>query len=72
MLSALYVKNVPPLERAARIVIAIAGAVAAFVALASPWSWVAVASAAGFAMTGVVGFCPMCAMVGRRLDARRT
>jgi hypothetical protein len=28
--------------------------------------WIAVAGGLTFAVTGLVGFCPMCAMVGRK------
>ena len=70
MSALVYVKNVPPWERGVRVVVSVAGAVAAFALLASPWSWIGAASALGFAATGVVGFCPMCAMAGRRLERR--
>jgi len=70
--TAFFVKNVPPAERALRIAISVAGAAAALFWLAAPWSWLCAASALGFALTGVVGFCPMCAMVGRRLDRTST
>ena len=69
-MSAFYVKNVPGWERALRLLI---GAIAAAVALYSfsgLTGWLLAASAAGLAMTGLVGFCPMCAMVGRRLDRK--
>ncbi|MFO1340932.1 MAG: DUF2892 domain-containing protein [Burkholderiaceae bacterium] len=62
-----YVKNVPAGERVLR---TLAGAVAAGVSLAwlaAPWGWLGAASAAGLALSGLVGFCPMCAMVGRKL-----
>lgn len=32
--------------------------------------WVLAGSALGFVLAGLVGFCPMCAMVGRRLDKK--
>jgi hypothetical protein len=66
--SALYVKNVPPWERALRVLGALAIAAFGFYWLSSPWSWLVAASAAGVGLTGVVGFCPMCALAGRRLD----
>ena len=66
--TAFFVKNVPPAERALRIAISTLGAAAALLWLPAPWSWGAAASAIGFALTGVIGFCPMCAMVGRKLD----
>lgn len=63
----LYIKNVPPWERVLRIAAALATAASAFALLGAPWSWVTAAAAMGFGVTGLVGFCPMCAMVGRRL-----
>lgn len=63
----LYVKNVPNSERIARIVLALATAAAGMMWLSSPWSWIATISALALSATGLIGFCPMCAMVGRRL-----
>ena len=66
----LYVKNMPPVERVIRVLIGIGLLVAAVM-------WLGV-NAKGFivgamgmmaALSGLVGWCPMCAMVGRKLDA---
>lgn len=66
----LYVKNVPPVERVIRVLMGIGLLVAAVM-------WLGV-NAKGFivgamgmmaALSGLVGWCPMCAMVGRKLDA---
>ncbi len=65
--AAFHVKNVPVWERVLRVAAA-AAAVALAVVLAAPWSWVAAASAVGLVATGLVGFCPACALVGRRLS----
>lgn len=62
-----YVKNVPNGERVARVLCGVTGAGAALVLLSGPWAWVAAAAAAGITLSGLVGFCPMCAMVGRKL-----
>jgi hypothetical protein len=35
------------------------------------WGTVAALSAAGLVLSGLVGFCPACAMVGRKLDKAR-
>lgn len=64
-----YVKNVPTWERILRIVMG----VVALVFAAMNWGTSGLAVGAGIvgamlAMTGMVGFCPMCAMVGRKLD----
>ena len=64
-----YVKNVPAIERALRIlmgVAAVAAAVAYFGAI--PVGWGVGAMGVMAAMTGLVGFCPACALVGRKLD----
>lgn len=68
----LYVKNVPVWERVVRV--AAGGGVAALALgmLGGGWAgWLAGASALGLAATGLVGFCPACALVGRRLDGQR-
>ena len=70
-----YVKNVPAWERIVRVAIGVAGL--AFAAMNWGASGVAVAAViiaatgAMLAMTGLFGFCPMCAMVGRKLDKGR-
>jgi hypothetical protein len=66
---AFYVKNVPNGERVVRVLAASALVGYALGWLAAPWSFVVAGSAAGFALTGLVGFCPACALVGRRLRA---
>ncbi|MDR7307309.1 YgaP-like transmembrane domain [Rhodoferax saidenbachensis] len=65
-MSAWYVKNVPIGERVVRVVVGLGGAVAAVLLVPGVMGWVAGASVAGLALTGLVGFCPMCAMVGRK------
>ncbi|HEY4180093.1 MAG TPA: DUF2892 domain-containing protein [Kofleriaceae bacterium] len=70
-MSAFYVKNVPPAERALRVLVAAAVVVGALLWLASPWGPVVAAGGVGFALTGLLGFCPACAMVGRKLPAKR-
>jgi hypothetical protein len=63
-----YIKNVPGWERALRIVMGMAAL--AFAVLNWNVSGLAVGMGvmgAMLAMTGLFGFCPMCAMVGRKL-----
>lgn len=67
-----YVKNVPTWERILRVVMG----VMALAFAAANWRGSGLAMAAGvmgavLSMTGLVGFCPMCAMVGRKLDKGR-
>lgn len=64
-----YVKNVPNGERILRVVMG----VMALGFAAMNWGASNLAVGAGvigavLAMTGLVGFCPMCAMVGRKFD----
>lgn len=63
-----YVKNVPNWERVLRIAAAIGLLIFAYVNWGS--SRVSVGGAilgAALVMTGIMGYCPMCAMVGRKL-----
>ena len=60
-------RNVPGWERAIRVALGVAAA-----GLAVAWApapvgmWIGIAGGLTFAVTGLVGFCPMCAMVGRK------
>lgn len=69
--TAIYVNNVPPFERVFRVVFAVAGIVGSFAYFTDPrLQWAAAGSALGFALTGVLGFCPACYLVGRKLGGR--
>jgi hypothetical protein len=64
-----YVKNVPAVERVARVAMGAMGLAYA----AMNWGGSGLAIGMGvmgamLAVTGLVGFCPMCAMAGRKLD----
>ena len=62
-------RNVPGWERVVRVVVGL-GAVAGGVvwSVSAGWlGWAAAASGLAFAVTGVVGWCPLCATVGRTL-----
>ncbi|MCX7173583.1 MAG: DUF2892 domain-containing protein [Proteobacteria bacterium] len=64
-----YVKNVPTWERVLRVVMGMMAL--AFAAMNWGVSGLAVGMGimgAMLAMTGLFGFCPMCAMVGRKLE----
>ena len=63
----IYVKNLPVWERTLRLGIAAAVAVFGFIELGGRGGWAAVIVGAGLALTGVFGFCPACALAGRRL-----
>ena len=64
-----FIKNVPSVERGIRIA---AGLGLLFWGLwtlkGSTLGYVLAATGATAVLTGFVGFCPMCAMVGRKLD----
>jgi len=63
-----YRKNIYAWEQALRIIISAAIVIYAFYAMSeSMLSYAIIGMAVGFGLTGVVGFCPMCAMVGRKI-----
>jgi hypothetical protein len=61
---ALYRKNIGGLHQAVRVAAGAAVAVAALVYLTGAAAWLVALGGAGFALTGLVGYCPMCAMAG--------
>lgn len=64
----LYTKNIPGWERSLRIILGIACAVFAYMAWnTSGLAVVAALTGATLAVTGLFGFCPGCAMIGRKL-----
>jgi hypothetical protein len=65
---AFYAKNLPNWERVLRLLLSVAAIASALTFLSPPWSLVLAASALGFSITGVVGFCPACALLGRRVE----
>lgn len=65
--AAFFVKNVPTWERIVRIIVAITVIAIGLSFMAQPWNWFVAASGAGFALSGIFGFCPACALAGRRL-----
>lgn len=62
-----YVKNVPGWERVVRIVLGAVGAALSILLLKGIVGIVGAVVVAGVTMSGLVGFRPACAMVGRRL-----
>ena len=62
-----YVKNVPATERLLRVACGAAAVALSYYFFDGMLAHLLAASAAGIAATGLAGFCPMCAMVGRRL-----
>ena len=63
-----FQKNLPVWERLVRLCLGLLVAGLGYVAApASVIAWLGYASGAVLAVTGFIGFCPMCALVGRRL-----
>jgi len=62
-----YVKNVPNGERLLRVVLGAAVAGAGIAMVGGMAGWLIAASAGGLVLSGLFGFCPACAMVGRKL-----
>ncbi len=63
-----YVKNVPGWERALRVLMGVGLEATAIVHFGStPMGWAVGAAGAMAAMSGLFGFCPACALVGRKL-----
>lgn len=65
----LYIKNIPVWERVIRVAMGVGLVAAAVIHFGStPMGWGAGAMGVMAAMSGAFGFCPACAMVGRRLQ----
>ena len=63
-----YVKNLPTWERIIRVMMAIALAAYGFLGLGTTTAgYVAMGMGVMMLMTAFLGFCPMCAMAGRKL-----
>jgi hypothetical protein len=67
-----YRKNIYSWEQALRI----AGGLALVIVPAltmqgGTWSYYLMAAGAGIGLTGILGFCPMCAMAGRRISTAK-
>ncbi|MEO3711146.1 YgaP-like transmembrane domain [Roseateles flavus] len=60
-------RNVPAAERIARLAGATLMVLAAVLGGLEPaWAWLLGGSGLGLALTALLGFCPACAMMGRR------
>lgn len=63
-----YAKNVPGWERAVRVIAGLSMIAAGVLVFPGTMLGYAVAASGAVALlTGFVGFCPMCALVGRKL-----
>ena len=66
----IYVKNLPWWERSLRIGAGTVAAAYALLSVGGVMGWVILAGGVGTALTGIFGFCPACALAGRRLEKR--
>jgi hypothetical protein len=62
-----YRKNIGGWYQWPRIVVGLAATGAAFHLLDAPMSYIGIAAGLAFAATGIVGYCPMCAVAGLNL-----
>lgn len=63
-----YLKNLPVWERLLRLALGLVTAACGLLGIGGPLGWGLVAVGVGIALTGALGFCPACALAGRRLD----
>lgn len=63
---AFYRKNIGGAQQIVRIALGLAGSVAAWTLLSGAAAYFGLAAGLAFAITGFVGYCPMCAAVGIR------
>jgi hypothetical protein len=61
---AFYRKNIGSLHQVVRVAAGVAVAVAALAYLTGAAAWSVALGGVAFAVTGLVGYCPMCAMAG--------
>jgi hypothetical protein len=64
----IYAKNLPLWERSLRIGAGTVAAAYALLSVGGVMGWVILAGGVGTALTGIFGFCPACALAGRRLE----
>jgi len=63
-------RNLPQWERVARLLLALAVGLSTFYLAAGAVAWLGWLTAATLALTAIGGFCPACALVGRRSIGR--
>ncbi len=66
-----YAKNLPVWERLLRTGGGMVMAIYAISGQEGAFMWLLSAAGVGIALSGLIGFCPMCAMAGRRLQQRK-
>jgi hypothetical protein len=66
----LYRKNIYQWEQWSRVLLGAALVIWGLGFAPQPWGYLAVVAGAAAAITGVFGWCPACAMIGRRIKDR--
>lgn len=67
---AFYRNNIGRAQQVLRIVVGAAVVILGLVMFPGYWSWLAVASGIGLALTGFIGWCPACAVAGIKRGQR--
>jgi len=67
----LYVKNLPGWERALRALLGLAMIAGGLLAWSGLPGYALAAAGATALLTGFIGFCPMCALAGRKLPTAK-
>ena len=65
-----YRKNLYRWEQWSRVVLGVGMAAWGLLVASNPVGYGVAVAGAGLAVTGIVGWCPACAMIGRRLKDR--
>lgn len=60
---AFYRKNISGVQQAVRIVFGVMAAIAAVLYLTGANQWLVVSAGLAFTLTGIVGYCPACAVL---------
>lgn len=68
----LYIKNLPVWERVLRVVAGVVLTGLMLLGVGGTWGVVIVSAALVMLITGFIGFCPVCALAGRRLAKRNS
>ena len=64
----IYIKNLPLWERSLRIGAGIVAVAYGLLSVGDVMGWPILVGGVGTALTGIFGFCPACALAGRRLE----
>lgn len=67
----LYRKNIYQWEQWSRVLLGAALVVWGVAFAPQPWGYLAIVAGVATAITGVFGWCPACAMIGRRIKDRQ-